>query len=160
MQERFERFGIPPERLRILGGTDRNGILKSYDEVDISLDTWPYSGGNSIAEPICQGVPVVTLKGDRFSGRYGASLVAAAGCPELVASSADEYVDIAVELARSPERLDHYRRNLRRMAKENGLSDARAFARKLEAAYIDMAGLLQSRMTQPSGEAARAQAHG
>jgi len=138
MQERFARFGIPPERLRILGGTDRAGILESYGEVDISLDTWPYCGGNTIAEPICQGVPVITLKGERFSGRYGASLVIAAGCPELVADSADQYVDIAVKLARSAERLDYYRKNLRRMAREHGLSDAERFARKLEAAYIEM----------------------
>src|ERR1051325_5816763 len=117
MRQRFERFGIPAERLRILGGTDRAGVLKSYDDVDISLDTWPYCGGNTIAEPVCQGVPVVTLKGDRFSARYGASLVLAAGCPELVAGSADEYIAIAVELARSPQRLDQYRRDLRRMAR-------------------------------------------
>jgi hypothetical protein len=138
MEERFARFGIGPERLRIEGGTDRMGILRSYNEVDISLDTWPYCGGNSIAEPLWQGVPVITLKGERFSSRYGASLVMAAGCPELVASTAGEYVDLAVRLAQSPERLDYYHRNLRAMAKQHGLSDARAFAGKLEAAYIEM----------------------
>jgi glycosyltransferase involved in cell wall biosynthesis len=138
MEQRFGRFGIEPERLRIQGGTDRLGILQSYNDVDISLDTWPYCGGNSVAEPIWQGIPVVTLKGDRFSSRYGASLVMAAGCPELVAHTAGEYVEIAVQLAQSPGRLDHYRRNLRAMAKQNGLSDARSFARKLEAAYIEM----------------------
>jgi len=138
MEERFARFGIGPERLRIDGGTDRMGILRSYNEVDISLDTWPYCGGNSIAEPLWQGVPVITLRGERFSSRYGASLVIAAGCPELVANTAGEYVDLAVRLARSPDKLDYYHRNLRAMAKQHGMSDARAFAAKLEAAYIEM----------------------
>ncbi len=136
--DRFARYGIAQNRLRILGGTDRNTILKNYAELDVSLDTWPYCGGNSIAEPIWQGVPVITLKGERFSSRYGASLVIAAGTPELVGTTADEYVDISVRLALAPERLDHYRRNLRGMARKNGLSDANAFARKLEAAYIEM----------------------
>ncbi len=138
LQQRFGRFGIAPERLRIIGGTDRATILKCYDDVDISLDTWPYCGGNTIAEPIWQGVPVITLKGNRFSGRYGAGLVLAAGCPELVADTAEQYVEIAVQLAGSTDRLVRYRKELRQMARQHGLSDAERFARKLEAAYIEM----------------------
>jgi len=144
LQECFGRFGVPAEQLRIFGRTSRAGILKGYAEVDISLDTWPYCGGNTIAESIWQGVPVITLKGSRFSSRYGASLVTAAGCPELVANTADEYVDIAIKLAQSPDRLNHYRQNLRGMAKQHGLSDTQALARKLEAAYVAMIKRAQS----------------
>ena len=61
--------------------------MRSYDARDVSLDTWPYCGGNTVAESLWQGVPVVTLKGARFSSRYGASLLLAAGCPELVATA-------------------------------------------------------------------------
>jgi protein O-GlcNAc transferase len=138
LQDRFWRFGIAPERLRILGGADRQMILRGYDDVDISLDTWPYCGGNTIAESLWQGVPIVTLKGNRFSGNYGASLLTAAGCPELIARSADEYLDIASRLAGSPDELKRYRANLRAMVKKHGLSDPQPFARKLEAAYIEM----------------------
>ncbi len=138
LQERFWRFGIAPERLRILGGTDRATILRGYADVDITLDTWPYCGGNTIAEAMWQGVPVVTLKGTRFSGNYGASLLTAAGCRELIARSADQYIDIATRLAASPAELMRYRANLRAMMKKHGLSDPEAFASKLEAAYIEM----------------------
>jgi len=138
LQNRFWRFGIAAERLRILGGADRTAILRNYDDVDISLDTWPYCGGNTIAESLWQGVPVVTLKGNRFSGKYGASLLHAAGCPELVANSADEYIQIASRLANSQENLERYRRDLREMVRTNGLSDSAGFAMRLEAAYIEM----------------------
>jgi len=138
LQDRFWRFGIAPERLRILGGAERATILRGYEEVDISLDTWPYCGGNTIAESLWQGVPVVTLKGERFSGKYGASLLTAAGCAELAANSADEYVAISVGLANSPAQLHHYRRNLRDMTRRNGLSDPQQFATKLEGAYTEM----------------------
>jgi len=138
LQDRFWRFGIAPERLRFLGGTDRATILRGYADVDISLDTWPYCGGNTIAESLWQGVPVVTLKGNRFSGNYGASLLAAAGCPELIADSADQYLDTVRRLAASPDELKRYRANLRTMVKQHGLSDPEQFARKLEAAYIEM----------------------
>src|SRR5579862_2670256 len=105
MERRFARFGIAAERLVLLGGTDHKTILANYADIDISLDTWPYCGGNTIAESLWQGVPVVTLLGDRFSARYGASLLYANGCPELVARSWEEYIGIAVRLADDPERL-------------------------------------------------------
>jgi len=138
LQDQFAWHGVPAECLRIVGGTDRYNILKCYEEADISLDTWPYCGGNTIAEAIWQGVPVVTMKGNRFSSRYGASLVMAAGCPELVAATPDEYVRIAVDLANNPGRLASYRENLRSMAKKHGLSDPQKFARNLETAYLEM----------------------
>ena len=141
LAQRFARHGVPADRLRLDGAVDWPRFIKSYEEVDISLDTWPYCGANTIGESIWQGVPVVTLLGKRFSSRYGASHVTAAGTPELVARSPRRYVDIAAELAADPARLSNYRRNLRRMSKEHGLSDPVRFARKLENAYVEMMDL-------------------
>jgi predicted O-linked N-acetylglucosamine transferase (SPINDLY family) len=138
MIDRFRKLGVSEDRLKVLGGADQETIIKSYDDVDITLDTWPYCGGNTIAESLHQGVPVVTLLGERFSGRYGASLLAVAGCSELVARTQEEYVKIATELSKSQERLLFYRNNLRQMTIDFGLSDAAAFARKLDAAYLQM----------------------
>lgn len=138
MRDRFRRHGIPAERLRLDEGTSHEALVRAYDDMDISLDTWPYCGGNTVAESLWQGVPVVTLKGARFVSRYGASLLLATGCPELIGNTVEEYVGIAVGLAQSPERLDHYSRNLRSMAREFGLSDADRFARKLDEAYRSM----------------------
>jgi len=142
MIDRFRRHGIDEKRLKLMGGTDHATILKCYDEVDIGLDTWPYCGGNTIAESLWQGVPVVTLKGNRFSGRYGASLVAAGGCPELIAGTPEEYVNLAVGLSEQPERLDYYRANLRKLARESGLVDAKRFAGNLSAAFVEMKNIL------------------
>ena len=145
MASRFRRFGIEDSRLTILGGTDRKTTVKCYDDIDISLDTWPYCGGNTVAESLWQGVPVVTLKSDRFSGRYGASLLVVAGCAELVADSPEEYVELAAALAEAPDRLRNYRDGLRRLARDNGLTDAGAFSTKLDAAYLAMMQGLHSK---------------
>jgi len=152
MRDRFRRHGIPAERIRLDGGTSHEELVRSYDQVDISLDTWPYCGGNTVAESLWQGVPVVTWKGDRFVSRYGASLLLAAGCAELVGNTADEYVEIAVGLAHAPERLDRYRTHLRSMAREFGLSDADRFARKLDEAYLSM--MEAHRSGRPVGKSA------
>lgn len=136
--ERFARYGVEKERISVMEGGSRLDILAAYADVDVSLDTWPYCGGNTIAEALWQGAPVVTLKSGRFSGRYGASLLEAAGCPELVAESIGEYVQLSVALCADHERLSYYRKNLRQMCRESGLSAPQPFARKLENAFKAM----------------------
>jgi predicted O-linked N-acetylglucosamine transferase (SPINDLY family) len=131
----FARYGVTGDRLVLQPGTDREGILHSYAEVDISLDSSPFCGGSSIAESLWQGVPVVTLRGERFASAYGSSILLASGLGDLVASTPDEYVEIASQLAGNTDRLVHLRSNLRTMVTEHGFSDARLFASRIEAAY-------------------------
>jgi predicted O-linked N-acetylglucosamine transferase (SPINDLY family) len=139
--QQLQFFGAPPSRVRLLGGTDRDTILGNYSEVDISLDTWPHCGGNTIAESVWQGVPVVTLLGERFSMCYGASILHACGLGSLVADTPESYVAIAGRLAADPERLSSYRKDLRRMVVAHGFSDSQRFVRGLEDAYREMLGL-------------------
>jgi predicted O-linked N-acetylglucosamine transferase (SPINDLY family) len=136
--ERFRRLGIEPDRLTLAVGVDRRALLDVYAEIDIMLDTWPYCGGNSTAEALWHGVPVITLTGDRFGSRYGASLVAAAGCADLAAESPEQYIAIAKRLAGDPARLADLRERLRDMSIAHGLGDSVGFARRLEDAYVDM----------------------
>jgi predicted O-linked N-acetylglucosamine transferase (SPINDLY family) len=136
--QQFRRFGVASDRLTILPGTDRDSNLRNYAAMDISLDSWPYCGGNSVAEALWSGVPVVTLRGARPVTAYGASLLSAAGLADLVARSDTEYVEIARNLAADTERLTELRHKLRDMMRENGLSDATGMARALEEAYVAM----------------------
>ena len=84
------------------------------------------------------GVPVVTLCGDRHAGRVGASLLTGIGLTDLIANSAEEYVEIAVELASTPARLDELRRSLRPRMAASPLCDGPTFARKMESAFRTM----------------------
>ena len=142
--DRFRASGIAPDQLLIVPGVDRTALLHLYSQVDISLDTWPYCGGNTIAESLWHGVPVVTYRGDRFSSRYGASLLTAAGCPDLVADTTDRYIELAAELANDSDRLVYLRRKLRQMSVEFGLGNSALFARRLEDAYVVMLGRQQA----------------
>jgi len=139
--DRFARYGITPDRIIVRQGTNREGILRAYDDVDISFDTWPYCGGNTLAEALWQGVPVVTLKGSLLCARYGASLLEAAGLPQLIADTKERYVQIAVELANDPARLKALRHDMRGLYTETGLNDSAGFARNLERAYAHMMDL-------------------
>lgn len=138
MERRFARWGVPASRLRLQPGGARDDIKANYNEVDISLDTWPYCGGNTIAESQWMGVPVVTLKGDRFPASYGASLLEASGCDDLIAHSSDEYIEISARLAADVDKIVFYRKNLRKMMVDHGFGDGARFARDLETAYEEM----------------------
>jgi predicted O-linked N-acetylglucosamine transferase (SPINDLY family) len=139
VKRRFDWFGIKPDRLSILPGAERETILKNYEMMDISLDSWPYCGGNTIAEALWQGVPVITLKGRRFASAYGASLNAASGISDLVARKWDEFSEIARTLANDRDRILDLRNNLRNMMVSHGLSDPKRMATALEDAYFEMA---------------------
>ncbi len=136
----FRQHGIASDRLVLAKGVDRNSLLGVYSQIDISLDTWPYCGGNTIAEALWMGTPVVTLLGERFSARYGASIVTAAGCSDLIAQTPEQYVEIAVSLAGDLPRLRRLRQELRQMSFDHGLADSTRFARNLEAGYLEMLG--------------------
>ncbi len=130
----FARHGINADRLRLAGEVSRQQLLRNYRLIDVTLDTWPMCGGNTTAESFWMGVPVVTLKGDRISSSYGASMVSAAGYNDLIAHSPEQYVKIATSL--TPEWLATERTRTRIVGRD--LWDSEGMARKLEAAYVEM----------------------
>lgn len=110
----FQRIGISAESVELIGRTpDTASHLALYNRVDVALDTFPYHGTTTTCEALWMGVPVVSLAGDRHMSRVGVSLLSAAGHPELVASSPDEYVRIASELASNPTKRAALRLGLR-----------------------------------------------
>jgi len=137
--KQFAALGIHPSQLLLYPGQNRRGIAELHKQVDITLDSWPYCGGNALAESLWYGVPAITLKGNRFSSRYGTSILSAAGLPDLVASSEDEYVRLAVALSSDVARLADLRVNLRRMmCSDDMFSDTTAFARNMATAFEEM----------------------
>jgi len=78
------------------------------------------------------GVPVVTLAGDRHAARVGVSLLSRVGLTELIASSPDEYVRIALGLASESEHLSLLRATLRERLECSPLRDEMGFTRALE----------------------------
>lgn len=121
-------------RVQILGPVNGSReMMPEYHKLDIALDTFPYSGMTTTCESLWMGVPVVSLAMDRSVSRYSLSILANCGLSELVASTPEEYVRIAVGLARDPQRLAEIRRTGReRMGRV--VCDGAGFARRFEAA--------------------------
>ena len=138
-ETRFAERGVAPEQLVLVGHIDGDAEhLARYHEIDIALDPFPYNGTATTCEALWMGVPVVALRGDRHAGRVGASLLAGLGLDELIARDTSRYIEIAAALAADRAKLDEWRRNLRARMAASPLCDAKAFARKIEAAYRAM----------------------
>jgi protein O-GlcNAc transferase len=142
----FAEEGIASERIELLAMiTDKYDHLALYNEIDVALDPFPYNGTTTTCEALWMGVPVVSLSGDRHSGRVGASILHAIGMQDiLVAESIESYIELVVNIAGEKELLIDLRKNLRQQMKSSPLCDAKSFAKKVEDAYQDMwAGLLR-----------------
>lgn len=132
---RFEAHGIDPARIKTVGRIPgRGGHLAAYNLVDISLDTYPYSGTATTCESLWMGTPVVSLAGATHVSRVSASLLHRVGLDDLVASTPDAYVALAVSLALDHARLAQLRLGLRDRMQASPLLDAKGLAREVEAA--------------------------
>ena len=131
--KRFVCAGISEGRVEMRGFTKE--YLTEYADMDIALDTFPYTGGLTTCEALYMGVPVVTLCGKSHGGRFGASLLTNANLEDLVAKTPDEYVQIAAALAGSLEALTALRENLRTILQSALLMDVRGYVQAVEAAY-------------------------
>ncbi|MDD5299062.1 MAG: tetratricopeptide repeat protein [Gallionella sp.] len=138
MLQRLQRYGIDPARVLVRGTTSREAYLAAHAEVDIILDTFPFTGGTTTSEALWMGVPTLTLAGSSLLARQGASLLTAAGLEEWVAVDEEEYITKAVSYGRNLERLSELRRCLRAKVLASPLFDAPLFAKDFEAALRGM----------------------
>jgi predicted O-linked N-acetylglucosamine transferase (SPINDLY family) len=134
----FEEAGVKPPRIDFVTPGKREEYLRQYDRIDIGLDPWPYNGITTTCDALWMGVPVVTQTGLTAPSRAGASILKAAGLGELVGDSQDQFVKLAVDLAKGGARLMNLRSALRERVCGSALMDSRKFAGEVETAYREM----------------------
>lgn len=133
--EAISRHGVDVSRVEVIGRMPgEEDHYRAYHRVDIALDCVPYNGTTTTCDALWMGVPVVTMLGDRHVSRVSASLLNAAGAPELVAKDIAEYVELAVSLAGSIERRNLYHATLRDRMSGGILCDGARFATVFERA--------------------------
>jgi predicted O-linked N-acetylglucosamine transferase (SPINDLY family) len=84
------------------------------------------------------GVPLVTCLGETFAARVAASLLMAMNCPELIVRSLDDYVTLALRLARDPAARGALKAKLAANRNTAPLFQTAAYTRHLERAYRQM----------------------
>jgi predicted O-linked N-acetylglucosamine transferase (SPINDLY family) len=138
VQRVLSEAGVAPCRIEFVDVLLTREYFHQYDRIDIGLDTFPYNGHTTSLDALWMGVPVVTLVGGTVVGRAGLSQLSNLQLTELVASSQDEFVEIAAALARDVPRLAALRAGLRERMRRSPLTNTARFARNVESAYRQM----------------------
>ncbi|MDT8428114.1 MAG: tetratricopeptide repeat protein [Pseudomonadales bacterium] len=135
--ERFTSLGVPAEQI-IAVGRDHSKQYLRYNEIDIALDPFPCNGGTTTCDLLWMGLPIVTLPGDGFMSRMGATLVTAAGHPEWIAVDEEDYLAKARALASDIDALNRHRLQARAEIQHSPLMDEPRFARHVATALRSM----------------------
>ena len=99
------------------------------------IDTLPYNAHTTASDGLWAGVPFLTLAGDSFASRGGASMLNALGLPELITYSENEYKNKAIEFATNPILLKTIKEKLEKNKISKPLFDAKLFTKNVESAY-------------------------
>ena len=130
--------GIDPDRLVFATRVTPAQHLARQQLADLMLDTLPYNAHTTASDALWAGLPLVTMPGHSFPARVAASILTAAGVPELIAPDLAGYEALALKLAREPGSLKAIRDRLAANRARAPLFDTARFTRNLEAAYLSM----------------------
>ena len=129
---------VDPQRLVFAPRIPGPEHLARHRLAELFLDTLPYAAHTTASDALWTGLPVLTCLGSSFAGRVAGSLLHAAGVPELVCGSLEEYRARAIALARDPAELRALRARLAAGRENCPLFDADRYTRHMEAAFLAM----------------------
>ncbi|MGE3932340.1 MAG: tetratricopeptide repeat protein [Rhodospirillaceae bacterium] len=136
----FGRHGIGPERLNVVNNRLYPlSHFNYYDEIDVTLDTFPVTGGTTTCEALWMGAPVVSMTGPSVHHRLSQSLLTNAGFAEMCTTSPEDYVRTGIALAQDRDRLAEIRQTSRQRLLASPLCDADGFTRAFEGLMTDVA---------------------
>jgi len=128
----FETYGIKRQRIQCVGKLPFEHYLKLHHQIDIMLDTQPWTGHTTSCHALWMGIPILTLSGNRHASRIGQRLMLALDLPEWIASDHQAFVKKAVQFSKDPNSLNTLRMNMRNRITESGISNQKQYVDSLE----------------------------
>jgi predicted O-linked N-acetylglucosamine transferase (SPINDLY family) len=132
------REGADAARLVFAPLIDMRDHLGRPAHADLFLDTFPCTAHTTASDALWAGLPVLTREGETFASRVAASVLRAAGLPDLVTRTDEEYAALALGLARDRDQRTALRARLAANRQTSALFDTPNFTRNIEALYVRM----------------------
>ena len=126
------RNGINNDKIILYGSTSREDHLRTYEHIDIALDTYPFNGGMTTAEALWMGVPTLVIEGDRWVSRVGSSILNSIGLDKFICKNINEYVEKSIHLSSQIEERQMLHRTLRSILLSSPFCNAKMFVKDLE----------------------------
>ncbi|NJO80961.1 MAG: TIGR03032 family protein [Cyanobacteria bacterium RM1_2_2] len=127
--------GVDPTRLIFATRVPKADHLRRHVCADLFLDTLHYNAHVTASDSLWAGVPVLTVLGNTFASRVAASLLTAAGIPDLITPSLAAYEQLAVQFATDPTDLHLLKERLIRQRSTSPLFDTARTVRRLEEGF-------------------------
>ncbi|WP_183863451.1 O-linked N-acetylglucosamine transferase, SPINDLY family protein [Pectinatus brassicae] len=128
--KRLARYGLPIDRIEL--HEFNKEYLYEYNDIDIALDTSPYTGGVTTCEALYMGVPVITLCGKRHGSRFGYSILKNMGLENSIAYSPNEYIEKTILMIKNIEKLVILRHELRLKMHKSPLMNGKKYMQYIE----------------------------
>jgi protein O-GlcNAc transferase len=135
---RAVKCGIDPRRLIFAPRVEPAHHWARNALADLSLDTHPCNAHTTASDALWSGVPIITQAGSTFTSRVATSLLHAVGLGHLSVASLDAYERLAIRLATDPGELRRLKEHLLAVRGTSSLFDPAAYAKRLEAAYVEI----------------------
>jgi predicted O-linked N-acetylglucosamine transferase (SPINDLY family) len=135
--EQFKSFGVDATRIELRGPSFHLYMLAEYQDIDIALDPFPFSGGVTSCEALYMGVPVITWPQNRVVSRQTKAFLSSIAYAQWAVDSAEEYVQRALELAGDVDALCGVRDALRMKMIASPLMQKKDFTRSLEEVLLN-----------------------
>ena len=132
----FQGMGLSPERLEMRGHSPSvEEHLAAYNDVDIALDTFPYTGCTTTADALWMGVPVLTVAGNSMVSRQAAAVLRGVGCEQWICHNKEALVEQALVLTKDHKQMREMRLHQRQQVAQSELLDHTGLAVSLEEAF-------------------------
>jgi protein O-GlcNAc transferase len=138
LRREAEAGGVDAERLVFAPIVPLPMHISRMRLADLFLDCFPCTAHTTASEAMWAGLPLVTCAGETFASRVAGSILTAAGLPDLVTTTLEDYEALALDLALDRDRLAAVRARVGH-SPATPLFDIARYTRDLEAAYLRMA---------------------
>jgi predicted O-linked N-acetylglucosamine transferase (SPINDLY family) len=133
IRKKFQKNGINAEKIITEGRSKtREEMLKKYNQIDIVLDPFPYSGVTTSLEANWMGVPLLTKKGNNFYSRIGVSINKNLGMDDWIANNEKDYILKAISKASDLKKLFQIKKELRNKFLKSPLGNTKQYAKHFE----------------------------
>ena len=132
--KKFEKYNVSGS-VEILDRKDYSNLedhIRLYENIDISLDTFPYNGVTTTFEALWSGVPVICMKGFNFNSRCGESILINSNLKTFISSSEDDYIKKAIYFSENIKILEKERENIFNNILKTNLFNNKGFSKDFE----------------------------
>lgn len=136
--EWFAAEGIGAQRLTFRPRAAIPVYLQQHHQVDICLDTFPYTGATTTINGLWMGVPTLTLAGHSVPSRGSVGWLSHLGLEQFIAHDIDDFVRRAIALSANLDALSQLRGSMRERCLHTAAFQAGTMASGLSAALRAM----------------------